>query len=137
LTFYSSAKLGQAFDLITCIFSFVRSFASALDSNQPVCTQLLVSASPSEENVSQFVALLERCYSHEAFTQQHRRRIASWKEQAHRIWNMLPVLGTGAAAGTGNGNSNSGPGRNNKSSDSRFARRSNIFPPMKTLEFFD
>nr|CAG4638457.1 EOG090X06H8 [Cyclestheria hislopi] len=72
-----------------------------------ICTQLLVSPSPNEENVSHFITLLERCTTHEAFTQQQRRRIASWKEQVHRIWSSLPSLANGRS----------------KTQDSRFARR--------------
>lgn len=60
--------------------------------SSPVCTQLLVSASPAEESVSQFVTLLDRCLNHEAFTQRQRRRIASWKEQTQRIWSTLPSV---------------------------------------------
>nr|CAG4648662.1 EOG090X06H8 [Polyphemus pediculus] len=71
-----------------------------------ICTQLLVSVLPNEESISQFVSLLERCLNHEAFTQRQRRRFASWKEQAHRIWNTLPALGGRA-----------------KNTDSRYVRR--------------
>nr|CAG4637018.1 EOG090X06H8 [Ceriodaphnia reticulata]SVE72943.1 EOG090X06H8 [Ceriodaphnia reticulata] len=91
-----------------------------------ICTQLLVSSSPAEENVSQFVGLLDRCLSHEAFTQRQRRRIASWKEQAHRIWNNLPPSGTSgsvsrnSSSGIANTNNGGGP---QKSSETRFARR--------------
>lgn len=72
-----------------------------------VCTQLLVSAIPSEDSVAQFVALLDRCIGHEAFTQRQRRRIASWKEQAHRIWNALPSSGRPTPSGPGGGSGNS------------------------------
>jgi hypothetical protein len=112
---------------------------------QLVCTQLLVSSCPAEDNVSQFVALMDRCLSHEAFTQRQRRRIASWKEQAHRIWNNLaPSASASASAGLGNGTAPGSRGSNNsaivnatngggggvvgsggpqKSSEARFARR--------------
>ncbi|XP_046437497.1 protein Smaug homolog 1-like isoform X1 [Daphnia pulex] len=104
-----------------------------------ICTQLLVSSCPAEDNVSQFVALMDRCLSHEAFTQRQRRRIASWKEQAHRIWNNLAP--SASAAGLGNGTAPGSRGSNNsaivnatnggvvgsggpqKSSEARFARR--------------
>ena len=92
---------------------------------------------------------MERCLSHEAFTQRQRRRIASWKEQAHRIWNNLPPSGntgnsitTGHSVGIRNGgggnnaivnNTNNcsvggggvvvGSGGPQKSSEARFARR--------------
>nr|SVE84262.1 EOG090X06H8 [Daphnia pulex] len=75
-----------------------------------ICTQLLVSSCPAEDNVSQFVALMDRCLSHEAFTQRQRRRIASWKEQAHRIWNNLAPS---ASAGLGNGTAPGSRGSNN------------------------
>lgn len=105
-----------------------------------ICTQLLVSSCPAEENVSQFVALMDRCLSHEAFTQRQRRRIASWKEQAHRIWNNLPPSGNGGSTSvsrnscgssnnaivntTNNGGIGSvGSGGPQKSSETRFARR--------------
>ena len=76
-----------------------------------VCTQLLVSAIPAEENVSQFVSLLDRCLSHDSFTQRQRRRIASWKEQAHRIWRFdsLPSVPPGRNSSNGV-NSCTGPG---------------------------
>lgn len=85
-----------------------------------VCTQLLVTSAPAEENVSQFVGLLDRCLSHEAFTQRQRRRIASWKEQAHRIWNNLPP-----SAGRNNSANNNGQQQQQKGSEGggRFARR--------------
>nr|SVE74189.1 EOG090X06H8 [Daphnia barbata] len=105
-----------------------------------ICTQLLVSSCPSEENVSQFMALMDRCLSHEAFTQRQRRRIASWKEQAHRIWNTLPPSGNGgntsvsrnSCASSNNTTVNTanncgvgsvGSGVPQKSSETRFARR--------------
>ena len=69
-----------------------------------ICTQLLVSAIPAEESVSQFVALLDRCLNHEAFSQRQRRRIASWKEQVHRIWSVLPAGGGGGNNGSNSGN---------------------------------
>nr|CAG4643965.1 EOG090X06H8 [Lepidurus arcticus] len=56
-----------------------------------ICTQLLVSQNPSEDNVSQFLALLERCLGHEAFALHQKKRLASWKEQAHRLWRNMPV----------------------------------------------
>jgi len=55
-----------------------------------ICTQLLVSVAANEENIGQFVSLLERCVSHEAFTHRQRCLFGSWKEQANRIWNTLP-----------------------------------------------
>lgn len=88
---------------------------------------------------------MDRCLSHEAFTQRQRRRIASWKEQAHRIWNNLaPSASASASAGLGNGTAPGSRGSNNsaivnatngggggvvgsggpqKSSEARFARR--------------
>lgn len=75
-----------------------------------VCTQLLVSAVSNEESIGQFIALLERCLGHEAFTQRQRCLFASWKEQAHRIFcNTLPSQGAGV--------------RLPKNTDSRYARR--------------
>ena len=88
-----------------------------------VCTQLLVSVSPSEDSVGQFVALLERCHGHEAFTAQQRRRIASWKEQAHRIWNALPAITTTLPPNVSGLGQQQATARNNKPLDSRFARR--------------
>lgn len=83
---------------------------------------------------------MDRCLSHEAFTQRQRRRIASWKEQAHRIWNNLPPSGNGGSTSvsrnscgssnnaivntTNNGGIGSvGSGGPQKSSETRFARR--------------
>ena len=67
-----------------------------------------MSAIPAEENVSQFVSLLDRCLSHDAFTQRQRRRIGSWKEQAHRIWS---TLSSAPGRSSSNGvNSSGGPG---------------------------
>ena len=102
---------------------FICSFPGKL-----VCTQLLVSSSPGEENVSQFVGLLDRCLSHEAFTQRQRRRLASWKEQAHRIWSNLPPSGSGNVSRNTSGGGGGIAGTNNgggpqKSSETRFARR--------------
>lgn len=79
-----------------------------------ICTQLLVSAVSNEESIGQFIALLERCLSHGAFTQRQRCLFASWKEQAHRIFcNTVPAQGAGT--------------RLPKNTDSRYARRwSNI-----------
>nr|CAG4641703.1 EOG090X06H8 [Eurycercus lamellatus] len=99
----------------------------------PICTQLLVSAIPAEESVSQFVALLDRCLGHEAFTQRQRRRIASWKEQAHRIWTTTATLASGggrivgpsvppASSSTGSGQ-HAGNNKSNASDSRCFARR--------------
>lgn len=89
-----------------------------------VCTQLLVSALPAEESVSQFVALLDRCLAHEAFTQRQRRRIASWKEQVHRIWTNLPAAMINGPER--NGRSSSGSGKNPGESRNFGRRWSNV-----------
>ncbi|KAM3875420.1 protein Smaug homolog 2 [Diretmus argenteus] len=54
-----------------------------------VCTQLLVSR-PDEENISCYLQLIEKCLTHEAFTETHRKRLVSWKQQVLKLLRLFP-----------------------------------------------
>uniref|UniRef100_A0A8K9XD44 SAM domain-containing protein n=1 Tax=Oncorhynchus mykiss TaxID=8022 RepID=A0A8K9XD44_ONCMY len=59
-----------------------------------VCTQLLVSR-PDEENISCYLQLIEKCLTHEAFTETQRKRLVSWKQQVLKLlhnWTSLLLL---------------------------------------------
>lgn len=75
--------------------------------------------------MTQFVTLLDRSLSHEAFTHRQRRRIASWKEQAHRIWSTLPSIGGRGVTqnATGQLSNNKNNSAEPSSSSRCFARR--------------
>ncbi|XP_046719405.1 protein Smaug homolog 2 isoform X1 [Silurus meridionalis] len=54
-----------------------------------VCTQLLVSR-PDEENISCYLQLIEKCSTHEAFTETQKKRLASWKQQVLKLLRLFP-----------------------------------------------
>ncbi|XP_063061147.1 protein Smaug homolog 2 isoform X2 [Engraulis encrasicolus] len=54
-----------------------------------VCTQLLVSR-PDEENISCYLQLIEKCLTHEAFTETQKKRLASWKQQVLKLLRLFP-----------------------------------------------
>ncbi|KAM9318207.1 protein Smaug homolog 2 [Pholidichthys leucotaenia] len=54
-----------------------------------VCTQLLVSR-PDEENINCYLQLIEKCLAHEAFTETHRKRLVSWKQQVLKLLRLFP-----------------------------------------------
>uniref|UniRef100_A0A671LJI1 Protein Smaug homolog 2-like n=1 Tax=Sinocyclocheilus anshuiensis TaxID=1608454 RepID=A0A671LJI1_9TELE len=54
-----------------------------------VCTQLLVSR-PDEENISCYLQLIEKCLTHEAFTETQRKRLLSWKQQVLKLLRLFP-----------------------------------------------
>ncbi|KAG8448894.1 hypothetical protein GDO86_015824 [Hymenochirus boettgeri] len=54
-----------------------------------VCTQLLVSR-PDEENITCYLQLLEKCISHEAFTETQKKRLLSWKQQVLKLLRTFP-----------------------------------------------
>ncbi|KAM9812936.1 protein Smaug homolog 2 [Syngnathus typhle] len=54
-----------------------------------VCTQLLVSR-PDEENISCYLQLIEKCLIHEAFTETHKKRLVSWKQQVLKLLRLVP-----------------------------------------------
>ncbi|KAG8567515.1 hypothetical protein GDO81_013659 [Engystomops pustulosus] len=54
-----------------------------------VCTQLLVSR-PDEENITCYLQLLEKCLTHEAFTETQKKRILSWKQQVLKLLRTFP-----------------------------------------------
>uniref|UniRef100_A0A4W5Q629 Sterile alpha motif domain containing 4B n=1 Tax=Hucho hucho TaxID=62062 RepID=A0A4W5Q629_9TELE len=54
-----------------------------------VCTQLLVSR-PDEENISCYLQLIEKCLTHEAFTETQRKRLISWKQQVLKLLRLFP-----------------------------------------------
>ncbi|XP_073780280.1 protein Smaug homolog 2 [Danio rerio] len=54
-----------------------------------VCTQLLVSR-PDEENISCYLQLLEKCLTHEAFTETQKKRLLSWKQQVLKLLRLFP-----------------------------------------------
>lgn len=58
-----------------------------------VCTQLLVTARPSDECMSVFIQVVDRCSRHESFTDAQIKRLLSWKQQIVRIWHPLPPRG--------------------------------------------
>ncbi|XP_013776798.1 protein Smaug homolog 1-like isoform X2 [Limulus polyphemus] len=55
-----------------------------------VCTHLLVSVDMEEDKVNQFLVLVDKCLSHEAFTPTQKRRLFSWKQQIQKVWHPLP-----------------------------------------------
>ncbi|XP_052431330.1 protein Smaug homolog 2 isoform X1 [Carassius gibelio] len=54
-----------------------------------VCTQLLVSR-PDEENISCYLQLIEKCVTHEAFTETQKKRLLSWKQQVLKLLRLFP-----------------------------------------------
>lgn len=54
-----------------------------------VCTQLLVSR-PDEENISCYLQLIEKCLAHEAFSETHKKRLVSWKQQVLKLLRLFP-----------------------------------------------
>ncbi|EPY85991.1 hypothetical protein CB1_000338033 [Camelus ferus] len=54
-----------------------------------VCTQLLVSR-PDEENITSYLQLIEKCLSHEAFTETQKKRLLSWKQQVLKLLRTFP-----------------------------------------------
>ncbi|XP_066560083.1 protein Smaug homolog 2 isoform X2 [Amia ocellicauda] len=54
-----------------------------------VCTQLLVSR-PDEENISSYLQLIEKCLTHEAFTETQKKRLVSWKQQVLKLLRLFP-----------------------------------------------
>ncbi|KAM8953404.1 protein Smaug homolog 2 isoform 2-T2 [Pelodytes ibericus] len=54
-----------------------------------VCTQLLVSR-PDEENITCYLQLLEKCLTHEAFTDTQKKRLLSWKQQVLKLLRTFP-----------------------------------------------
>uniref|UniRef100_A0A673LKS6 Protein Smaug homolog 2-like n=1 Tax=Sinocyclocheilus rhinocerous TaxID=307959 RepID=A0A673LKS6_9TELE len=54
-----------------------------------LCTQLLVSR-PDEENISCYLQLIEKCLTHEAFTETQRKRLLSWKQQVLKLLRLFP-----------------------------------------------
>ncbi|XP_063287283.1 protein Smaug homolog 2 isoform X2 [Pelobates fuscus] len=54
-----------------------------------VCTQLLVSR-PDEENITCYLQLLEKCLTHEAFTETQKKRLLSWKQQVLKLFRTFP-----------------------------------------------
>ncbi|XP_067119817.1 protein Smaug homolog 1 isoform X2 [Centruroides vittatus] len=55
-----------------------------------ICTNLLVSSKPDDENLNAFIMLIDKCLSHEAFTPLQKRRLFSWKQQIQKAWHPLP-----------------------------------------------
>ncbi|XP_068106574.1 protein Smaug homolog 2 isoform X1 [Hyperolius riggenbachi] len=53
------------------------------------CTQLLVSR-PDEENITCYLQLLEKCLTHEAFTETQKKRLLSWKQQVLKLLRTFP-----------------------------------------------
>uniref|UniRef100_A0A674NS86 Sterile alpha motif domain containing 4B n=1 Tax=Takifugu rubripes TaxID=31033 RepID=A0A674NS86_TAKRU len=54
-----------------------------------VCTQLLVSR-PDEENINCYLQLIEKCLTHEAFSETHKKRLVSWKQQVLKLLRLFP-----------------------------------------------
>ncbi|KAE8586586.1 hypothetical protein XENTR_v10021707 [Xenopus tropicalis] len=54
-----------------------------------VCTQLLVSR-PDEENISSYLQLIDKCLTHEAFTETQKKRLLSWKQQVQKLFRSFP-----------------------------------------------
>ncbi|XP_063108804.1 protein Smaug homolog 2 isoform X3 [Cavia porcellus] len=54
-----------------------------------VCTQLLVSR-PDEENITSYLQLIEKCLTHEAFTETQKKRLLSWKQQVLKLLRTFP-----------------------------------------------
>ncbi|KAG8449212.1 hypothetical protein GDO86_016034 [Hymenochirus boettgeri] len=79
-----------------------------------VCTQLLVSR-PDEENISSYLQLIDKCLTHEAFTETQKKRLLSWKQQVQKLFRSFPrkslldVAGYRQQRNRGFGQSNSLP----------------------------
>ncbi|XP_058531153.1 protein Smaug homolog 2 isoform X3 [Ochotona princeps] len=58
-----------------------------------VCTQLLVSR-PDEENITSYLQLIEKCLTHEAFTETQKKRLLSWKQQVLKLLRTFPRKAT-------------------------------------------
>ncbi|XP_068173464.1 protein Smaug homolog 2 [Antennarius striatus] len=54
-----------------------------------VCTQLLVSR-PDEENISCYLQLIEKCLTHEAFSETQKKRLVTWKQQVLKLLRLFP-----------------------------------------------
>nr|XP_005987865.1 PREDICTED: protein Smaug homolog 2 [Latimeria chalumnae] len=54
-----------------------------------VCTQLLVSRA-DEENITCYLQLIEKCLAHEAFRENQKKRLLSWKQQALKLQRAFP-----------------------------------------------
>uniref|UniRef100_A0A3B3RQW9 Protein Smaug homolog 1 n=1 Tax=Paramormyrops kingsleyae TaxID=1676925 RepID=A0A3B3RQW9_9TELE len=54
-----------------------------------VCTQLLVSR-PDEENISSYLQLIDKCLTHEAFSETLKKRLLSWKQQVQKLFRSFP-----------------------------------------------
>ncbi|XP_064262254.1 protein Smaug homolog 2-like [Passer domesticus] len=82
---------------------------------------------PDEENITSYLQLLEKCLSHEAFTETQKKRLQSWKQQVLKLLRAFPkkgpldgppgyrppkswLCGGGAAAGGGAAPSRCPPG---------------------------
>ncbi|XP_067680249.1 protein Smaug homolog 1-like isoform X1 [Haliotis asinina] len=55
-----------------------------------VCTQLLVASRPDDDCFTTYLQLIDKCLNHEAFTQKQKNLLATWKQQAHKIWQPPP-----------------------------------------------
>ncbi|XP_038071436.1 protein Smaug homolog 1-like isoform X2 [Patiria miniata] len=50
-----------------------------------MCTQVLVAKRPDEDNVSLYLALLDKCLNHEAFTAAQKKRFVSWRQSCQKF----------------------------------------------------
>ncbi|KAL5008132.1 hypothetical protein ScPMuIL_013713 [Solemya velum] len=64
-----------------------------------VCTQLLVSSRPDEECFNIYLLLIDKCISHEAFSQKQKKLLSTWKQQAQRM-NPNPKFYAGKNKGS-------------------------------------
>ncbi|RMB90138.1 hypothetical protein DUI87_33478 [Hirundo rustica rustica] len=62
------------------------------DSSRVSWARLLVSR-PDEENITSYLQLLEKCLSHEAFTETQKKRLQSWKQQVLKLLRAFPKKG--------------------------------------------
>ncbi|KAK3089916.1 hypothetical protein FSP39_007637 [Pinctada imbricata] len=67
-----------------------------------ICTQLLVASRPDDVCFNLYIQLIDKCINHEAFPQRLKRKIASWKQEAQRIWTPKYSIDKKPKSGWGN-----------------------------------
>lgn len=53
-----------------------------------LCTQLLVTMKPENDCLTNYLHLLDRCLNHQAFTDDQKKKMLSWRQQIQRVWQF-------------------------------------------------
>jgi hypothetical protein len=53
-----------------------------------LCTQLLVTMRPENDCLTNYLHLLDKCTSHQAFTDEQKKKMLSWRQQIQRVWQF-------------------------------------------------